>query len=55
MSELAEEVLLSPDAEAERLWVGAQDAFLKGRESFAQLSQAVDLGVRVVEIPAQHL
>ena len=50
MSELAKEVLLSPDAEAERLWVGAQEAFRKGRESFAELSKAIDLGVRVVEI-----
>ena len=50
MSELVEEVVLSPETEAERLWGGAEQAFQKAGESIVDLSQAVDLGVRVVEI-----
>jgi len=50
MSQPIEGVLLSPESEAERLWQGAQEAFRKAGESIACLSEAVDLGVRVVEI-----
>ena len=50
MSPLPEEVFLSPEAEAERLWVGAQEAFGQAQHSIVELSEAVDLGVRVVEI-----
>ncbi len=45
-----ERVLLSPATEAERLWQGAQEAFGKAGDGIAYLSEAVDLGVRVVEI-----
>lgn len=50
MSKLVENVYLSAEAEAERLWYGAQEAFHEARESIVCLSEAVDLGVRVVEI-----
>jgi hypothetical protein len=50
MSALVEEVCLSSETEAERLWVGAQEAFHNARESIVDLSEAIDLGVRVAEI-----
>ena len=42
MSVLVEEVCLSPETEAERLWVGAQEAFQNAWESIVDLSEAVD-------------
>ena len=50
MAELAEKVYLSPQTEAQRLWSGALEAFHTAGQDFVQLSEAVDLGVRVVEI-----
>ena len=50
MSALSAEVYLSPEAEAERLWSGAREAYRKARQSIVDLSEAIDLGVRVVEI-----
>lgn len=50
MSVLVEEVLLSPETEAERLWIGAQQAFHNAWDDVVDLSEAIDLGVRVVEI-----
>jgi len=52
MSEYFDGVLLSPEDEAERLWKGAQKAFETAPESIADLSEALDLGVRDVEIMA---
>jgi hypothetical protein len=50
MSDILDGVLLSPEDEAERLWKGAQKAFTKASECIADLSEAVDLGARAVEI-----
>ena len=50
MSEQQKEVLLSPHAEAERLWSGAREAIEKARRDVVRLSESVDLGMRVVEI-----
>lgn len=52
MSEQVESVVLTPDAEAARLWRRAEEAFIRAPGSIAQLCEAVDLGVRVVEIGA---
>jgi hypothetical protein len=45
-----EEVFLNPDSEAERLWQGVQEAMRGAHENVVQLCEAIDLGVRVVEI-----
>ena len=50
MSENVEEMLLTPEAESQRLWEGAQEAIQNCEHSFAHLSEAIDLGARVVEI-----
>ncbi len=50
MSELPIEVWLTPEAEAERLWKGAQEACRTAPENVVRLSEALDLGIRVVEI-----
>jgi hypothetical protein len=50
VTEPAGQVCLSPENEAQRLWDGAQEAFRKARQGIVHLSEAVDLGVRVVEI-----
>ena len=50
MSTQSEGVVLSPHAEAERLWSGAQEAFQQARDGIAPLSETIDLGMRVVEI-----
>ncbi len=50
MSAQNQEFLLSPHAEAERLWSGAQEAFPQARDGIAQLCETIDLGMRVVEI-----
>jgi len=50
MSTVQEGVWLSPENEAERFWQEAQEALFKAGESVACLSEAVDLGVRVVDI-----
>ena len=50
MNQVTEGVFLDPETEAERLWQGAQDAIQKAGQSVVCLSEAVDLGVRVVEL-----
>jgi len=47
-----EEVVLSPGAEAERLWQRASEAFERDRDDLISLIGAFDLGIRVVEINA---
>jgi hypothetical protein len=54
MSEPVGGVYLSPEAEAERLWGRAQEAFEKAKQSITDLCEAVDLGARVVEILTVH-
>lgn len=50
MSEQIDEVTLTAEGEAERLWRRAEEAFIQAPGSIAQLCEAIDLGVRVVEI-----
>jgi hypothetical protein len=52
MAVLTGGVYLSPGTEAERLWSGAQEAFEQAAQGIVPLSEAIDLGVRVVEITA---
>lgn len=52
MSEQADGVILTSDGEAERLWRRAEEAFIRAPGSIAQLCEAIDLGVRVIEIEA---
>jgi hypothetical protein len=41
---------ISPQEEADRLWRGARDAFGEAEEQLARLCEAIDLGIRAVEI-----
>lgn len=41
---------ISPQEEADRLWRGARDAFGQTEERLAHLCEAIDLGIRAVEI-----
>jgi len=50
MNEQIDGVVLTPESEAERLWRRAEEAFIQAPGSIAQLCEAIDLGVRVVEI-----
>ncbi|MCP3960694.1 MAG: hypothetical protein GY719_22855 [bacterium] len=43
---------LGPREEADRLWKGAQEAFEQAEESFVRLCEALDLGLRAIEILA---
>jgi hypothetical protein len=50
MNEQVDGVILTPEGEAERLWRRAEEAFIRAPGSIAQLCEAIDLGVRVIEI-----
>ena len=52
MNEQIDGILITPEGEAERLWRSAEEALILSSGSFVQLFQAVELGVRVVEIVA---
>lgn len=54
MTQAVSEVFLKPEAEAERLWRGSREAFEKSSDSIIYLIEAIDLGVRVVEITTAH-
>lgn len=41
---------ISPQDEAERLWQGAREAFSESEENLVRLCEAIDLGIRAVEI-----
>ena len=50
MSGLAESIVLKPQEEASRLWQGATEAFGQADGDLVALCEALDLGVRAVEI-----
>jgi hypothetical protein len=50
MHDLVDGVMLTAEGEAERLWRRAEEAFIRAPGSIAQLCEAIELGVRVVEI-----
>ena len=52
MSELTKTITLTPAEEATRLWSGAVEAFEKAPSKLVYLAEALDLGVRAVEIVA---
>ncbi len=52
MSKLPESIELSPRDEAERLWHGAEKAFERSEEHLVELCEALDLGIRAVEVLA---
>ncbi len=52
MSQLPESVRISPEEEAQRLWNGAKTAFESSAESLVSLCEALELGIRAVEILA---
>ena len=50
MSAESDGMFLSPLAEAERLWDGVRQVSKQAGSDIAQLSEMIDLGMRVVEI-----
>jgi hypothetical protein len=54
MTKLPDEIVLTAEEEARRLWDGAGVAFGSAREDLVSLFQAVELGCRAVEILAAH-
>lgn len=50
MSRLMEAVRLTPREEADRLWDEAREAMRRGPESFVDLTEALDLGIRAAEL-----
>lgn len=47
---MREIIEISPLEEADRLWRGAREAFGEAEDHLARLSEAIDLGIRAVEI-----
>ena len=54
MSETSEVILLGAEEEAERLWQGALKAQESASDDFVALCEALDLGLRAVEILVTH-
>lgn len=52
MNELPQTITLTPEEEAMRLWRGAIEAFEKAPTKLVYLAEALDLGVRALEIVA---
>lgn len=50
MTELPDVIELGPEEEAHRLWRGAEDAWEAASEELIPLFEAIDLGLRAVEI-----
>ncbi|MGW8265367.1 MAG: hypothetical protein ACWGSQ_03315 [Longimicrobiales bacterium] len=54
MSELPEVIDLGPEEEAARLWRGGKEAQGKASESLVAMCEALDLGLRAVEVLVTH-
>lgn len=54
MSQLPEVIDLGPEEEAARLWRGAKEAQGKASESLVAMCEALDLGLRAVEVLVTH-
>ena len=54
MTELPDTYLLSAEEEAKRLWQGAKTAQESASEDFIALVEALDLGLRTIEVLVTH-
>ena len=54
MSELPDVIQLGSEEEAQRLWIGATEAYGSAKEDLVALFESLDLGLRAAEILAIH-
>jgi hypothetical protein len=54
MNALPDVIELGPEEEAQRLWIGAVDAYGMAKEDLVALFESLDLGLRAAEILVMH-
>jgi len=54
MNALPDVIELGPEEEAQRLWIGATEAYGSANEDLVALFESLDLGLRAAEILAMH-